>query len=93
MGEPMVCDREGCYGAAEFKVGMLFRAPEEYKDAPPATARTSLCVCADCRANLVPTDLITDEGWALVATQFKLLGKICPARELTVLTFERIDDV
>lgn len=82
----MMCNRAGCQAPATDQVGMAIWAP--LKRGKPAIATMDLFVCMSHREAITIDDVVTDEGWNILAAAFEATGHVRPDRSLLELHFQ-----
>jgi len=75
-----MCERKGCNNVAVYRPCLVLRP---WADAAPAKAVLDLPLCDECMVQTRPSDLITDEGWQAIVSQFEAAGNAIPDRALT----------
>lgn len=79
------CSVKDCREKGEYKPVLVLYA--EGNNGTPAYASLNLPHCKQHVLSTTVKDLITDEGWEMIVSQFKNQGKIEPCRKRTQLQF------
>lgn len=88
--EPL-CDRAECNRVARWRPILRVFAPLDYGEHPPARGTMDLAVCDSHKASIGVADLVTDEGWKLIAEGFAAIRRVPPERGRTVIEWERLN--
>lgn len=80
---PDVCDRKDCNEPPKYQLGFLLYAPKKYGQHPPAECEIGVFVCESHGKEVVPEDLITEEGWKKIVREFRNRGFAKPDRSRT----------
>jgi len=83
----LICQRKGCDRPALWHPILSLRV---HLDHPLALAKIPLALCDDHKRSTKVEDLLCDEGWAAISTEFASRGHALPHRELTTLAWEMI---
>lgn len=78
-----VCTRE-----ARWSPVIVMRCAREHEPLPPLKASVERAVCEDCRRNLGPVDLVSDEWYEEVAKALRGVTRIPIDRARTTIEWE-----
>jgi len=80
------CMVKGCSNPADWQVGLTLYGLHQGKKYP-VPGETGLGVCSGHRPEITISDLITEEGWAMICKGFRRANKIEPTRSLSEIRF------
>lgn len=82
-----MCDRAGCERPGIYQPILVLTPDGKAK----AYGEIKLKICEECHLVMTPNDLITPEGWKQLVAAFMVAGKAEPRREMTALTWKKIE--
>lgn len=83
-----MCDRKGCTIEPEWHPVVLVRVHSQH---PPIEMVIGLKICGLCKIRLKLDDVFSEDTWNLLVEKLAAMGKAKPTRELTSLTWTRLN--